>query len=49
MLIFGSSALLTAATIVQAAVTIQLPGDPELVATETEVSMLLPFGVSVNI
>jgi len=36
MIIFGSSALLTAATIVQAAITIQLPGDPELVASETE-------------
>jgi len=36
MIIFGSSALLTAATIVQAAVTIQLPGNPELVASETE-------------
>jgi hypothetical protein len=45
MIIFGSSALLTAATIIQAAITIQLPGDPELIATLTEVS----FGVSARI
>jgi len=36
MIIFGSSAWLTAACIIQAAVTIQLPGDPELIASMTE-------------
>jgi len=36
MIIFGSSGFLTIACILQAAITIQLPGDPELIATMTE-------------
>jgi len=36
MIIFASSGFLTAACIVQAAITIQVPGDPELIATMTE-------------
>lgn len=36
MIIFGSSAWLTVACICQAAITMQLPGDPELIASMTE-------------